>query len=283
MRVLQTQVDNAELVVPGEHRVKRATNGCVHVEATQPTELAGHAQRDVLRMTLVEGRARDMRCAGPLAVRLATCTRPIAATSLLVLVKLRELKLELNVAFSRAPHLGIVVPKHDLINRFGVYYSFRRSSSTSTFRTTSSTFGARTSAPNDRRHRDAVISDRLAHVVMQMIESDPAKRPSSIGTAVLMLAEAGSADGVHPHGVAVLREVAVDLIPLAELGATMRSISSPIASASASKADSRYRVIEKLGADGMAEVFLAEALGGRNQDSCRVKFQAASEVVLSAA
>lgn len=119
----------------------------------------------------------------------------------------------------------------------------------------------RTIAPIDPRHRDAAISDRLAHVVMQMIESDPAKRPSSIGAAVLMLAEAASADGDHPDGVAVLREVAVDLIPPAELGATMRSISSPIEIASASKADSRYRVIEKLGAGGMAEVFLAEALG----------------------
>jgi len=118
----------------------------------------------------------------------------------------------------------------------------------------------RTSAPIDPRHRGAVISDRLAHALMQMIESDPAKRPSSIAAAVFMLAEAAT-DGVNPNGVAVLRDVAADLVPRDDVRDTMRSTGPPIEIASASKADSRYRLLDKLGAGGMAEVFLAEALG----------------------
>ena len=113
----------------------------------------------------------------------------------------------------------------------------------------------RTSTPIDPRHRGVAMPDRLAEVIMQMIDADPSRRPPSIEAAALLLAEAAS------DGVAVLREVAPDLLPSVDRAMTVRATIPPVEIASASKADSRYRVIEKLGAGGMAEVFLAESLG----------------------
>ena len=114
--------------------------------------------------------------------------------------------------------------------------------------------------PISPRVRVPAIRDPLARVVMRMIDPDPRARPLTISAAALMLAEATITDGASPDGLAVLRDVAEEIIPTDNLSETQRS-SPPIEITSATKADSKYRIIEKLGSGGMAEVFSAEALG----------------------
>ena len=116
MSVLQAQVHDAELFVPSEHRTECAPNGRIHVEPTQPTQVVRHAQGDVLWVSLLDRRARRVRSAGTLAFRLASRTRSVAAAALLVLVELRQLKLDKNVAFARSPHPAKLVCRRDFVN-----------------------------------------------------------------------------------------------------------------------------------------------------------------------
>jgi len=116
MSVLQAHVHDAELFVPGEHRMECAPNGRVHVKPTQPTQVVRHAQGDVLWVSLWDRGALCVRSAGTLAVRLAPRTRSMAAATLLVLVELRQLELDLNVAFARSPHTANLVSRRDFVN-----------------------------------------------------------------------------------------------------------------------------------------------------------------------
>ncbi|CAN5397171.1 hypothetical protein BH11MYX1_BH11MYX1_15830 [soil metagenome] len=119
----------------------------------------------------------------------------------------------------------------------------------------------RTMEPIDPRLRTPAISETMRETVLRMIDHDQSKRPASIAAAMLAIAEATPTFGDRPDGLAILREVAEDLVPRDALLAMQRAAGPPIEIASASKADSRYRVLEKLGTGGMAEVFLAESLG----------------------
>ncbi len=118
----------------------------------------------------------------------------------------------------------------------------------------------RSMEPIAPRLRVPALRDPLGRVVMQMIDVDPTRRPATIAAAAVMLAEAVTSDGPSPDGIAVLREVAPEIVPRDTRDDTHRS-GPPAQVASASGSGSKYKIVEKLGAGGMAEVFSADAQG----------------------
>ena len=111
------------------------------------------------------------------------------------------------------------------------------------------------SAPIELRHRVPGISEALARAVMRGLSPNPAERGESV--AAYMFGVAGAAGEA---AVEALRRVAPDLVPRSE-APTLSSGHKPLVVASASRAESRYRIVDKLGAGGMAEVFTAEQHG----------------------
>ncbi|MBA3502126.1 MAG: serine/threonine protein kinase [Deltaproteobacteria bacterium] len=122
-------------------------------------------------------------------------------------------------------------------------------------------FRQRTTPPLDPRSRFAGMSEAFANVILGALDPDPTERPATIGAFVQMLAEATPTNGVDPDGLAIVREVAEDLLHRDNMLETIRAPRAPAEIASTSGAHSRYRVVEKLGAGGMAEVFLAVNVG----------------------
>jgi eukaryotic-like serine/threonine-protein kinase len=116
-----------------------------------------------------------------------------------------------------------------------------------------------TSPPLDPRLRVADIRAELAEAILALIDADPTQRPDD-RAAALRLAEATPTDGVNPDGLAVLREVAADLMKSDNLLETIRSHRSLFETPS-SPTDARYQLGQKLGTGGMAEVFLGTRLG----------------------
>ncbi len=116
-----------------------------------------------------------------------------------------------------------------------------------------------TSPPVDPRLRFAGIRAELAEAILALIDADPARRLDD-RAAALRLAEAAATDGVNPDGLAVLREVAPDLMKSDNLLETIRSHRALFESTS-SPTDARYQLGQKLGTGGMAEVFLGTRLG----------------------
>jgi serine/threonine-protein kinase len=116
-----------------------------------------------------------------------------------------------------------------------------------------------TSPPVDPRRRFADIRAELAEAILALLDADPAKRPDD-RAAALRLAEAAPTDGVSPDGLAVLREVAPDLMKADNLLETIRSHRALLEPPS-TPTDARYQLGQKLGTGGMAEVFLGTRLG----------------------
>jgi hypothetical protein len=89
-----------------------------------------------------------------------------------------------------------------------------------------------TSPPVDPRLRCAGIRAELAEVILALLDADPAKRPDD-RAAALQLAKAAPADGLNPDGIAVLREVAPDLMKSDNLLETIPAVAPPSTLASA--------------------------------------------------
>ena len=121
-------------------------------------------------------------------------------------------------------------------------------------------FRQRTTAPIDPRRRFAGIPDRFVEALMPALERDPARRPASAAAYALGLAGATAANDAEPDGLEIVRQVAEDLLQSAERSPS-HGQRPPAEIASASKADAKYQILDKLGAGGMAEVFLARHLG----------------------
>ncbi|MCW5802542.1 MAG: serine/threonine protein kinase [Deltaproteobacteria bacterium] len=117
-----------------------------------------------------------------------------------------------------------------------------------------------TRPPFDPRRRHAGVSDALAELMLATLSSDPARRPASPRAFALALAERVPSDGFHPDGLEVLRTVARPLIDAGDLLETVRS-PRPAASTTPTPAVTRFELGKKLGAGGMAEVWLASTIG----------------------
>lgn len=111
----------------------------------------------------------------------------------------------------------------------------------------------RTSPPIDVRERNPGFPDAAGAALMAGLSLAPADR-GPIGPFVGTFAARVGEDGIE-----ALRDVAPDLVPRSEAVTAGRKV--PEVVASNSKADSRYDLRERLGAGGMAEVFLAEQRG----------------------
>jgi serine/threonine-protein kinase len=106
----------------------------------------------------------------------------------------------------------------------------------------------------DPLHRVPSLSGHFGAAIMRALDPDPEKRPSPTEyTRVLAEAVEG--------GMKIVRAVAPDLLGDARIESSTPTPHRATVIASASKADSRYELIERLGAGGMAEVFLARRIG----------------------
>ncbi|MGN6108703.1 MAG: serine/threonine-protein kinase [Kofleriaceae bacterium] len=116
------------------------------------------------------------------------------------------------------------------------------------------------SAAIDIRERITGMSDGVAREIMRALSRDPAKRHASVGEFLYALALADSEESL-----AVLQEVASELMPRSQAqtvgGRGTPRHKRPTIIMSASKAESRYEVVDKLGSGGMAEVFRAVLRG----------------------
>jgi serine/threonine protein kinase len=110
--------------------------------------------------------------------------------------------------------------------------------------------------PIDPRERVASIPARVANVIMITIHRDPARRPQSVASFLLMLAQAIEAVALSKSGIDILDEVAPDLLQISNLAETVR-----VAKAAGQPAAFPYQFGERLGAGGMAEVYRATYLG----------------------
>jgi serine/threonine protein kinase len=116
-----------------------------------------------------------------------------------------------------------------------------------------------TQRPVDPRQRCAQISEELAAVIEKALELDPANRYASARAFALALAAAVPAEGDQPSGIQILERRARALCAIDDLTETLRS--PPPAALPTPGIASRYELGPLLGTGGMAEVFLAHALG----------------------
>jgi serine/threonine protein kinase len=116
-----------------------------------------------------------------------------------------------------------------------------------------------TQQPVDPRRRCARISEELAAVIGKALELDPANRYASARAFALALAAAVAAEGDQPSGMQILERRAKALSGIEDLTETLRS--PPPAAIATPSIASRYEIGPRLGTGGMAEVFLAHALG----------------------
>lgn len=112
----------------------------------------------------------------------------------------------------------------------------------------------------DIRERVPAISEAVAREMRRALSRDPAQRHASPGEFLYALA---LADG--DESLAALNEIAPELMPRSEAktvgGRSEPRHRRPTVIMSASKAESRYEVVDKLGSGGMAEVFRAVLRG----------------------
>lgn len=114
--------------------------------------------------------------------------------------------------------------------------------------------------PIDPRQRLPSIPARLANVIMASINRDPARRPQSVATFALMIAQAVEADAFSKSGVQILEDVAPDLLQIGNLTETVRA-PLPASNTAGNTRAFPYQLGELLGRGGMAEVYLATYVG----------------------
>ncbi|MBX3157758.1 MAG: protein kinase [Deltaproteobacteria bacterium] len=115
--------------------------------------------------------------------------------------------------------------------------------------------------PVDPRRYVSQLTDTQAEALLAPLHSDPAFRPASAAAFAFMLAERAPSDGVSIDGIAILREFYPELFELDDMTETVRSPRPASMPAVATGLEAKYRLVRKLGAGGMAEVFLATTLG----------------------
>ena len=127
-----------------------------------------------------------------------------------------------------------------------------------------------TRPPFDPRRRFSGLSEPLVELMLATLDRDPARRPASPRAFALKLAERVPTDGYHPDGLEVLRTIAKPLLDIDDLLETVRSaVPAGAASSASAPPATRYQLGKKLGAGGMAEVFMA-SVGGASGFSRQV-------------
>ncbi|HRC56936.1 MAG TPA: serine/threonine-protein kinase, partial [Kofleriaceae bacterium] len=116
------------------------------------------------------------------------------------------------------------------------------------------------SAPpvDPRRHAPRLPEGWVAAIVAAL-DPDPARRPANPRALALQLAEATPGDGYAPSGLTLVRTYARELLELGSADDTVRAVSESKPAPPAQL--SRYQLVRKLGAGGMAEVYLGTVAG----------------------
>ncbi|MBA3455858.1 MAG: serine/threonine protein kinase [Deltaproteobacteria bacterium] len=115
-----------------------------------------------------------------------------------------------------------------------------------------------TTAPIDPRRRVPSISEAWANAILAALHPDPARRPQSTRQFVLMLAQATAGDDFWPSGIEIVRNHARELLDIGNMQETVRA---PKGGGSRGQAPSRYKLADRLGQGGMAEVFRGTMTG----------------------
>jgi serine/threonine-protein kinase len=113
-------------------------------------------------------------------------------------------------------------------------------------------------AATDPRARNGNLSEELSAVIRRAIAIDVEQRYQSARAFALALAAAIGPEGAEPSGTQILERRAKHLAAIDDLTDTLRS---PAPSAEPGPTRPRYDIGPRLGVGGMAEVFLAHALG----------------------
>ncbi len=119
----------------------------------------------------------------------------------------------------------------------------------------------RSAPPVDPQVRFAGITPAWRDALLAALDADPAKRPGSARELALLFARATPTDGLHADGLAIVRDVARELTQGDNMLETIRTPRPSPDGTSPPKSESRYKMLDKLGAGGMAEVFLATQAG----------------------
>ncbi|MEZ4362223.1 MAG: serine/threonine-protein kinase [Kofleriaceae bacterium] len=125
--------------------------------------------------------------------------------------------------------------------------------------------------PAALRARCAGTSVECVRALHAALDPSPARRPASPRAFALQLAAATPGDGFSPSGLSLVRTYARELLEVGNAEVTTRArAASPSApatpSATARRSEparhvSRYRVLRRIGAGGMAEVFAGDLTG----------------------
>lgn len=111
-------------------------------------------------------------------------------------------------------------------------------------------------APTPLRQHVASIGERIEGVLLAALHRDPARRPRTARQFILLLATAIPGDGFNRPGVDIVKAYAEELLEIGNLEETLRAVKPR-----EKRVSSRYRLGDKLGAGGMAEVFRATQTG----------------------
>ncbi len=115
-----------------------------------------------------------------------------------------------------------------------------------------------TETPIDPRHRAPSVTAGWANAILAALHPDPARRPQTAKAFILLLAGATPGDQYQATGTDIVKAYAEELLEIGNLEETVRAVKP---SGSPSRAPSRYRLGDQLGAGGMAEVFRATQTG----------------------
>lgn len=114
--------------------------------------------------------------------------------------------------------------------------------------------------PVDPRRYAPHLSEEQVQVLVAPLDPDPARRPPTVGAYATALAERTPTDGVKMDGLTILRTRYPEL-ETDSMSQTVRAPKPSMPSLPSSGLESKYKLVRKLGAGGMAEVYLATTLG----------------------
>jgi len=121
-----------------------------------------------------------------------------------------------------------------------------------------------TRIPTDPRTWFPALPEGWVRTILAALDRDPASRPQSARAFALALAEATPTDGYSADGIELVRSFAPELLEIGDLLQTVRGpmpSRPPPSQPPSTTVAGKYQLGRRLGAGGMAEVFLGSVVG----------------------